>query len=69
MSDKFETQHTDNPTCPFCGHAERDAWEIDFGPGIEGDTTVSCGECGEDYKASRGAIIFYHTRKLTKETK
>lgn len=37
-----------NPVCPHCGLVERDAWEINFPPGVD-DTTHDCNSCGEPY--------------------
>lgn len=58
-----DTYRTADPVCPHCGHVERDALELNFGPGIEGDTTVSCGSCGEEYHCERDAIIYYTSTK------
>lgn len=53
--------HTEAPVCPHCGAVERDAWEIDFGPGLDGDTVTNCGACGEDYFITRHTIVSYST--------
>lgn len=58
-----DTEHRDDPICPYCGHVERDAWEIDLGPGIEGDGESDCVECGNTYLISRHATITYSTKK------
>jgi hypothetical protein len=58
-----DTEHRDEPICPYCGHAEKDAWEINFGPGLEGDGETDCGECGKAYWISRHATITYSTKK------
>lgn len=50
---------TAEPVCPYCGHVYTDAWEINFGPGLEGDTTLSCGSCGRDYQCSREVDVYY----------
>ena len=55
------TLDTDSPVCPACGHIERDAWELDFGHGLDGDTETSCGSCGEDYLCSRNCVVTYST--------
>lgn len=60
---EFKTDFTDQPVCPHCGHVDRDAWEIDFGPSVEGDAEVTCGDCGEYFNCSRTAIIYYSTDK------
>lgn len=58
-----EMRLLDQPVCPHCGHVERDAWEIDFGPGLDGDTVHTCGSCGEEYEVSREVTVYYSTRK------
>jgi hypothetical protein len=66
MSD--DTQFTDEPVCPYCGHVHRDAWEINFGPGLEGDTDIWCGECGEQMHCSRSVAVSYSTSKCEPTT-
>mgnify|MGYP003395084511 CR=1 FL=1 len=41
LSSKYLCDWTDNPVCPHCGYVERDAWEIDFGAGLDGDNEVN----------------------------
>lgn len=60
----FDTRMTDSPICPYCGHRERDAWEINFGPGMDGDTIHTCGSCGEEYDCYREVIVTYTTRAI-----
>lgn len=55
---------TSKPVCPHCGHVEQDAWEINFGPGLDGDTEVTCNSCGEEYFCERIVYIEYKTAKL-----
>ena len=57
------TALADLPTCPYCGHKERDAWEIDF-DGIDGDTEVTCSSCGKDYHCSRHVSMSYSSSVL-----
>lgn len=59
-----DTQYTANAVCPYCGHMNRDSWEIDLGPGIDGDGTTDCGECGREFFVQRHARITYSTRRL-----
>lgn len=61
----METYRTDNPICPYCGYITKDAWEINFGPGLEGDTMLSCDSCDKEYFCSRICDISYTT--LTRE--
>ena len=60
----LDTKFTDAPVCPYCGNVEHDAWEINFGPDLEGYTEVSCGSCGEDYFCSRNVSVSYSTRPI-----
>jgi hypothetical protein len=66
VSASGETQFTEQPVCPHCGHAERDAWEIDFGPGCEGETETYCGACGEEYAVSKTISVRYSTEKCAR---
>lgn len=52
------------PICPHCGHVEQDAWEIDFGPGLDGEREVSCNSCGKDYFLERIVLVNYKSTKL-----
>ena len=60
----MDTDFTDLPVCPHCGYNEPDAWEIDFGPGLEGDTEVTCSDCGTGYFCSRNVSVSYSTKPL-----
>lgn len=51
----------DYPVCPYCGHVERDAWEIDFGAGLDGDTDICCNRCGSEYFCSRQVSVKYRS--------
>lgn len=59
---EFDTDYTDDIICPYCGHKDRDSWEVDFG-GMEGDTDVNCGACGEEFHASRSVSVSYSSWK------
>ena len=52
------------PQCPYCGHIERDAWEIDFGPGFDGDKIHTCNACDRNYFLSRHVAVSYSSRPL-----
>ena len=60
----FKTSYQDDPICPHCGHKQRDAWDIDFGPCAEGDTTVTCGSCNEEFQCYRIVNVYYTTHKV-----
>ena len=55
----FNTHYTSNIMCPYCGHENRDSWEVDFGSGMEGDTRVWCGNCDEEFYVSRNVEVSY----------
>jgi len=57
--------YEDRPICPYCGYVETDAWDIDLGPGTEGDGETDCNSCGETMLISRHCSITYSTRKKT----
>ncbi len=61
MHPKISNKMTDFPVCPHCGHVEQDAWEIDFGPGLDGDTHHWCGSCGKEYYVERLTTVYYST--------
>lgn len=59
-----ETEYQENVICPYCGYIDRDSWEIDFGPGLEGDTTVSCSACNREFWVDRTVSVTYTSRPL-----
>jgi len=62
---KIETIHTKEPVCPYCGHVQRDAWELNLGPGLEGDGEMDCGECERSFVVSRYCDITYKTKPMS----
>jgi hypothetical protein len=52
-------EHTPKPVCPYCGHIDKDAWEIDYGANDTAE--VTCGVCDVDYKITRYVGITYTT--------
>ena len=60
---KYNTEFTDNPICPHCGYKMKDAWEFDFGPGLEGDVTTQCDDCGKEIWITRHCSVSYSTEK------
>lgn len=61
-----ETRHTRYIICPFCEYENKDSWEVDFGPGIEGNTEVYCDSCGKPFMVSRTVDVTY-TSTVKKE--
>lgn len=64
---ELDTSYTDNPVCPYCGAVDMDAWEINLGPGLEGDGESSCGSCEKTFFISRMVSISYTTKKLDEQ--
>lgn len=63
-TDPASLRNNDAPVCPCCGHLESDAWEINFGGGLDGDAIITCGSCNEEYFVERVATIQYHSTAL-----
>ena len=57
-------------TCPYCGREDRDSWDVNFGPHMEGDAEVECGneECEKTFTVNRYIDVTYSS-ELPKETK
>jgi transcription elongation factor Elf1 len=64
VSDPIDTSHTENITCPYCGHVDRDSWE--WG-GESDDGTVGfaiCGKCDKQFAVVKDIEVTYSTRKV-----
>ena len=63
-------EHVNQPSiiCPHCGHEDHDSWEIDFGPGCEGETTIECSDCDKPFFATRYCDVTYSTAKVQPKT-
>ena len=59
---------TDWPTCPKCGYVHTDAWEWNFGPGLDGDAEHSCDRCEQDFHVERIVYVSYRTRISGEQT-
>ena len=58
-----DTYLTNRPTCPHCGYEHDDAWEWNFGPGLEGISEGrECYRCGETFDCERIVDVSYTTR-------
>lgn len=55
------TELQPNPVCPHCGCVDHDAWEWNFGPGLEGSTDQDCNSCGEPFVCEREVTVYYST--------
>lgn len=57
-------KYSPEPVCPHCGYEEIDAWELNFGPGLEGECVTWCDDCGEQYHIERYVSVTYSTKKV-----
>jgi uncharacterized Zn-finger protein len=57
----MNTEYTHNLICPYCGHENKDSWEVNMDEGMEWDDDIECGSCDETYRASRHCTITYST--------
>ena len=62
MSEQFNTEHTKEAICPYCGHVVRDSW-LEIGSGEECDTEHTCNACGATYDVRISLVTAYTTRK------
>lgn len=53
-------ERDENIICPYCGHKQSDPWE--YFTGRREDTTITCGECEKDFRATQHTAITYSTR-------
>ena len=58
----IDCEFTTFAVCPFCGYEDHDSWEI--GDGGEGETSVNCGSCDEEFLVSRHISVSYSTCKI-----
>ena len=58
----MDHEYTDYAVCPYCGYVDKDSWELNLGPGLDGDGDVSCNSCGKDFFVSRNVTVTYSTK-------
>jgi uncharacterized C2H2 Zn-finger protein len=63
---EHDTYLQDCAVCPYCGYVLRDAWELNFGVGLEGDTEETCSRCEKTFKIYRSVTVYYSTYKMEK---
>lgn len=64
MPQPLDTEHTDSIVCPHCGYEDLDSSEVDFGPGLEGETEHECADCGQRMTVERHCAVSYTTAKV-----
>jgi DNA-directed RNA polymerase subunit RPC12/RpoP len=57
----WNTSHTDEVVCPYCGHKHRDSYEF-FENGQE-CAEIACGHCEREFAISQHVSIAYSSRK------
>jgi transcription elongation factor Elf1 len=58
---EYDTDSTDEVTCPHCGHEHSDSFE--YGHPASDTGTADCDECGKSFKWQCEYTITYTTRK------
>jgi hypothetical protein len=48
VSDKIDTQYTNEPVCPYCGYKVSNSWELNMRDGDEIER--ECSYCSENFK-------------------
>lgn len=59
---EIDHECTDNAVCPYCGHVDKDSWELP-----ENDSETQCGSCGKEYFYERSVFVSYSTHKIESE--
>lgn len=67
MTEEYETDYTDTPICPWCGHNHYDAfeWFMENGEYLE----KNCDSCKKPIEVSCSIDVSYCTEKVIKESK
>ena len=56
------------PHCPWCGAIIDDLWEVDFGPGLDGNTVIGCNYCDKWINIERVVDVAYRVTKHEEDT-
>lgn len=60
----IDTVLQQRPICPHCGYQHDDAWEWDFGPGLDSSSEDrECYQCGDTFNCERVVDVSYTTTK------
>ena len=60
---EFDTNCTDEITCPYCGHVFSDSWEYND----QNSTEQECHSCGKTFFLEVDFKVTYTTDKMEKE--
>ena len=59
MDNEIDHDYTEEITCPYCGYAMTDSWEMDdYG-------THDCDECGEEFRYSQDVTVRWSTERVS----
>ena len=59
----YDTNLQHRPVCPHCGHEHDDAWEWNFGNGLEGTSEArQCYRCDGEFDCERVVYVSYTTK-------
>jgi transcription elongation factor Elf1 len=61
---ELNLKYNPDPICPYCGGVMINAWEIDFGPCLDGSAIAACGHCGAEFSVERNVDVTYSTAKI-----
>ena len=56
-----DTYNSEGVECPFCGHIDKDSWEL--GDGGEGTGEIECGDCEKTFTWERHISVSYSGKK------
>ena len=54
----FDCDYTDEITCPYCGYADIDSWEMM----VEEDDNYECASCEKSFEVVRHLTIRYSSK-------
>jgi hypothetical protein len=57
----IDTEYTDVPVCPHCGHKDIDWWDCGASRGEDWD--ACCGACDKVYRVNKMVSVSFTTRK------
>jgi hypothetical protein len=64
ITDDHDLKYNHNPVCPHCGYEHDDAWEWNFGDGMEGSIDIECSHCDSLFHVIREVEVTYSTSKI-----
>ena len=66
---RHDTRLQPRPVCPHCGYQHDDAWEWNFGPGLDGSSEGrTCDSCEGEFDCERVVCVDYTTKATRQST-